>query len=55
LKAVLQEVEKAHILKALEFTGGNRRRALELLQVSPETFYKRLEEFGLHKKASPTS
>ena len=51
LKAVLQEVEKAHILRALEFTGGNRRKALELLQLSPETFYKRLVEFGLHKKA----
>jgi two-component system, NtrC family, response regulator AtoC len=52
LKAVLQEVEKAHILRALEHTAGNRRRAMELLQIAPETFYRRLEEFGLHKKGS---
>ena len=29
---------------------GNRRKAIELLQISPETFYRRLEEYGLHKK-----
>jgi DNA-binding NtrC family response regulator len=49
LRDVVQEAEKAHILRALEHTKGNRRQAIELLQVSPETFYKRLEEFGLKK------
>jgi DNA-binding NtrC family response regulator len=49
LRAVVEEAEKAHILRALAFTKGNRRRAIELLQVSPETFYRRLEEFGLRK------
>jgi hypothetical protein len=24
---------------------------MELLQLSPETFYRRLEDFGLHKKS----
>jgi transcriptional regulator with GAF, ATPase, and Fis domain len=51
LREVVEEVEREHILRALEFTKGNRRRATELLQVSPETFYRRLEEFGLHKKS----
>ncbi len=51
LRKVVEEAERSHILKALEHTKGNRRRAIELLQVSPETFYRRLEEFGLHKKA----
>jgi len=50
---VVEEAEKAHILRALEFTKGNRRRAIELLQLSPETFYRRLEEYGLHKKGTP--
>jgi len=50
LRRVVEDAERAHILRALEHTKGNRRRAIELLQVSPETFYRRLEEFGLHKK-----
>jgi DNA-binding NtrC family response regulator len=53
LRRVVDEAERAHILRALEFTKGNRRRAIELLQVSPETFYRRLEEYGLHKKGTP--
>jgi DNA-binding NtrC family response regulator len=43
----VEEAERAAIVRALEFTAGNRRKAIDLLQVSPETFYKRLEEFGL--------
>jgi transcriptional regulator with GAF, ATPase, and Fis domain len=50
LKKAIEEVERRHILRALEHTKGNKRRAMELLQLSPETFYRRLEEFGLHKK-----
>ena len=53
LRRVVEEAEKAHILRALEFTKGNKRRAIELLQLSPETFYRRLEEYGLHKKGTP--
>ena len=50
LRKSVEEAERSAILRALEFTGGNRRKAIELLQISPETFYRRLEEFGLHKK-----
>jgi transcriptional regulator with GAF, ATPase, and Fis domain len=50
LKEVVDEVEKAHILRTLEFTQGNRTRAIEILQISPETFYRRLEEFGLRQR-----
>jgi DNA-binding NtrC family response regulator len=50
LRKVVEEAERAAIVGALEFTGGNRRKAIELLQISPETFYRRLEEYGLHKK-----
>lgn len=52
LKAVMEEFERAHILRALDFTQGNKRKAIELLKMSPDTFYKRLEQFGLHKKGS---
>jgi transcriptional regulator with GAF, ATPase, and Fis domain len=50
LKDVVLEVEKEHILRTLEQVGGSRRQAMAALQLSPEKFYKRLEELGLHKK-----
>jgi two-component system response regulator HydG len=55
LRRVVEEAARGHILRALEYTKGNRRRAIELLQVSPETFYRRLEELGLHKKSTENS
>ena len=50
LHDVVDAVEREHILRTLEFTKGNRRRAIELLKVSHDTFYKRLEEYGVHKR-----
>ncbi len=50
LRRVVEAVEREHILRALGHTKGNRRRAIELLQIAPETFYKRLEEYGVPKK-----
>jgi transcriptional regulator with GAF, ATPase, and Fis domain len=50
LEEVVDAAERAHLLRTLEHTGGNKRRAIELLKIAPETFYRRLEEFGLHKK-----
>jgi DNA-binding NtrC family response regulator len=52
LKEVVDEAERRHIEETLARTGGNRRRAIEILKVSSETFYKRLEEFGLRRKGS---
>ncbi len=52
LKEVMDETEHLHIVRALEFTKGNKRKAIEILKISPDTFYKRLEQFGLHKKSS---
>jgi len=51
LKKAIEELARRHIVRALEHTKGNKRRAMELLQLSPETFYRRLEDFGLHKKS----
>jgi len=50
LREIVEKAEREHILRALEAAGGNKRRAIEMLQISPETFYRRLEEFGLRKK-----
>ena len=52
LRAAVEEVERRHILRALEHTGGNRRKAMELIQMSPEAFYRRLQEFGIPKKGA---
>ena len=50
LHEVVRDLEKGHIERTLAYTNGNRRQAIEILGVSAETFYKRLEEFGLPKK-----
>jgi DNA-binding NtrC family response regulator len=50
LKQVVDEVEKSHILRTLKYTKGNKRRAIELLGLSADTFYRRMAEFGLRKK-----
>jgi transcriptional regulator with GAF, ATPase, and Fis domain len=50
LREVVDQAERQHILRALEAAKGNKRKAIELLDISSETFYRRLEEFGLRKK-----
>jgi transcriptional regulator with GAF, ATPase, and Fis domain len=54
LREVVEEAERDHILRTLEVAGGNRRRAIELLGIAPETFYRRLEAYGLRRKSGPT-
>ncbi len=41
----LPEVEKAHILRTLEHTGGNRTKAAILLQISIRTLRNKLNEY----------
>jgi transcriptional regulator with GAF, ATPase, and Fis domain len=50
LRAAIEELERTHILRALEHTGGNKRRAMELLRIAPETFYRKLEQLGLKQR-----
>ena len=50
LREVVEKAEREHILRALEAARGSKRRAIDLLQISTETFYRRLDEFGLRKK-----
>ncbi len=53
LRDAVLEVERAHILRALEHTGGNKRRAMELLQIAPETFYRKLDQLGIKRRDEP--
>src|SRR5258705_304344 len=42
----LEDVEKEMISRTIEFTGGNKTRAAEILGVSAKTLYNKLERFG---------
>jgi DNA-binding NtrC family response regulator len=39
----LDQVERRHILKVLQHTGGNRARAAKILDVDPKTLYNKLK------------
>jgi DNA-binding NtrC family response regulator len=43
----MAEVERAAIEVALRGTGGNRRRAAEMLQIGERTLYRKLREYQL--------
>jgi DNA-binding NtrC family response regulator len=42
----LEEMEKRHIQKVLEFTGGNRAQAAKILGINLSTVYRKLEKFN---------
>src|SRR5207244_12134219 len=41
----LDEVERDVIIRTVEFTGGNKSRAAEILGISLKTLYNRLERY----------
>jgi DNA-binding NtrC family response regulator len=41
----LEELERQHILRVLEETGGNRERAAAILGISARTLYRKLREY----------
>jgi DNA-binding NtrC family response regulator len=41
----LAELERQHILRALDETGGNRERAAAILGISSRTLYRKLREY----------
>jgi transcriptional regulator with PAS, ATPase and Fis domain len=43
----LNDMEKSHILKALEQTGDNKSRASELLGISRDTLYKKIQKYKI--------
>ena len=42
----LEELERAHILRAIEAAGGNKSRAAEMLGIDRSTLYARLKKYG---------
>jgi len=42
-----EEVERAHIIEALERTGGNKARAARLLSISRGALYYKIKQYGL--------
>ncbi len=44
----LASVEKLHIRKVLEHTGGNKTETARLLGIGLTTLYRKIEEYGLH-------
>lgn len=45
----LYSVEKIHILKVLEMTGGNKAEAAKRLNIGLATLYRKLKEYGIDK------
>jgi DNA-binding NtrC family response regulator len=43
----MADVERAAIEVALRDTGGNRRKAAEMLQIGERTLYRKLREYQL--------
>jgi len=43
----MAEIERRAILGSLRDTGGNRRRAAELLGIGERTLYRKLREYEL--------
>ncbi len=49
----MSEVEKGCILGALKTTGGNRRKAADLLKMGVATLYRKLKAYKLDKEKDP--
>jgi DNA-binding NtrC family response regulator len=45
--STMEEMEKEMLVRTLEYTAGNRRRAAHLLGISRRTLYNKIDRFGL--------
>ena len=43
----LEEMEKAHIIKVLEETGGNQSKAADILGINRKTLYKKIHKYEI--------
>lgn len=46
LRMPLAEIEKRHILRVLDSTGGNKTRAAKILGIDTKTLYNKLKAYG---------
>ncbi len=49
LDAILEEIERAYLEKALEYSNGQKRKAAELLGIRYHTMWHRLNKLGIEK------
>ena len=47
----LREAERAHILRALEISGWNKKESARILEISRGTLYRKIVEYGLEPAA----
>lgn len=45
--STMEDMEREMMVRTLEYTAGNRRRAAEMLGISRRTLYNKIERFGL--------
>jgi len=45
----LEEVDRRHILKVIEYCHGNRTNAAQLLEIDRKTLYRKLLRWGVDK------
>ncbi len=43
----LESVERDHIIRILKFTGGNKTRAAEILNIGLATLYRKIQKYGI--------
>jgi transcriptional regulator with PAS, ATPase and Fis domain len=46
----LDELEKRHIKRVLEVTGGNRPKAAKILGINVTTVYRKIEKYNIADK-----
>jgi DNA-binding NtrC family response regulator len=48
--ATLEDLEKQHILRVLQETGGNRKKAARILGINTATVYRKIEKYRISDK-----
>jgi DNA-binding NtrC family response regulator len=49
----LEQLEKEYILKVLNYTGWQKKKASEILGINPSTLYRKLQAYGIEQHEEP--